>query len=417
MNYEYDLKPDLEIKLDDVSSFSIGEHNAELYSWLVEVEVTEAKSKLPCIDVYQEQSVIFSQYLEKSASGKKLVNITGITSGTQIGLKSTNCALGNSGRILAFKKPEFNKPILIIAPHPDDAELAAFGFYAKNSKNVWILTVTAGEFSKKLKKQYWPRLDATLEQSMLRKGVVRSWNSKTTPLIAGVKPERNIMLGYPDGKLNDIVKNPEDLIIHKAGKGSFEKFRAFNDKKLQSDLVQEFRGKELINDLVEVINIVEPDTILVTHPEIDPHQDHWASAAACAKALAKSKHKPTSILLYANHLCPGTKGFPWGPAHTAAGLWPKQFVGTGSLYQRIYVEYLPLEQQKNKVVAMDTMHDLRDKIRYRKRLKRLLYRLKTGVSLNKWKDYALHDYFQTHIKCHENFIVVSVDEFIKSIKI
>ena len=35
--------------------------------------------------------------------------------------------------------------ILILAPHPDDAEIAAYGLYASNSESTFIATITAGD--------------------------------------------------------------------------------------------------------------------------------------------------------------------------------------------------------------------------------------------------------------------------------
>jgi len=149
---------------------------------------------------------------------------------------------------------------------------------------------------------------------------------------------------------------------------------------------------------------------LVTHPELDPHSDHIAAAKACAKAIRLSDHIPEKILLYANHLN-GLRGFPYGPPHAAAGPIPMSSHPLLLSPFGFHSEYLTLERQKEKTIALDTMHDLRAKERLEKRLKRWLRRRISGIPASAWRDYATHDYFQTHIKAHENFYTLSGKRF------
>jgi hypothetical protein len=48
--------------------------------------------------------------------------------------------------VMVFEPPAFGGgDALIVAPHPDDAEIGAFGFYS--GRPSWIVTVSSGEVS------------------------------------------------------------------------------------------------------------------------------------------------------------------------------------------------------------------------------------------------------------------------------
>lgn len=402
MNFDYDFHSEEILDLVDVFEFIIPQNN--LLCWMLELDVDKSTGKLAQIQIYSDSTLVFTQYLERNCHGKRLINLTGINAGQEVRIRTRNCQVKKSGVLLGFKQPRLDGEVLIIAPHPDDAELAAYGFYAKRADKTWICTVTAGELCKKIKKQYWKNLDDTAEEATLRKGKTRAWNSVTTPMLAGVSSGRCVVLGYPDGGLDYALGNQCQPIRNNPGVDSPKSFRCFNEISLVTDNNNEFTGADLINDLVELIDKIKPQTILVTHPEVDPHKDHQACAEACFKAIETASHKPENIMLYANHLCPEGKGFPWGPAHSAAGVWP--WAGGQSRFSKygLYSEYLDLDLQKDKVVALDTMHDLRDQPRLRKSVKLFMQRLTSGVRPSAWPVYARHDYFQTAIKCHEVFI-------------
>ncbi|TDA89239.1 PIG-L family deacetylase, partial [Halomonas marinisediminis] len=84
------------------------------------------------------------------------------------------------------------KRILILSPHPDDAEIAAYGLYASYPENTYVVTVTAGDAGEF-------KYDEIYQDSLthyLQKGKIRTWNSLTVPMLGGVKSENIINLGY-----------------------------------------------------------------------------------------------------------------------------------------------------------------------------------------------------------------------------
>ncbi|MEQ6888240.1 PIG-L family deacetylase [Halomonas sp. CS7] len=417
------LAPDLTIpsRLDTGGRLSVNDGEPPQlpkdYSWLLEVEYrASSRWRLPAVTTRQGEARLFTQFLEPGQTGQRLLNLAGITSLDTLSLVSERCRLAPTARLLGFRKPHLDKgPILIIAPHPDDAELAAYGLYRQRHDNVWIVTLTAGERQKRLDRQYLPSLDDDTQSASRRKGRIRAWNSATTPLLAGVPAERLIMLGYFNDTLPQLLEAPS-LDVPSRGDPTLNpgEFRQWNHYRLGSDPAPANRGEHLLEDLCELLAKIQPDTVVVTHPEIDPHPDHVAAAKATALALQGANHLPESLLLYANHLG-GIRGFPRGPAHAAAGVWPLSITESKLGPWGIYSEELNREAQREKAVALDSMHDLRAQLGMEKRIKRWLKRRSSGLEKAAWKDYGHHDYYQTHIKAHETFAVVSGEDFIKGI--
>ncbi|WP_218032526.1 PIG-L family deacetylase, partial [Halomonas cupida] len=88
---------------------------------------------------------------------------------------------------------------------------------------------------------------------------------------------------------------------------SITPFRQWNKAPLPSDVKRKQNpiansGENLLHDLVSTLDLISPTTIIVTHPDIDPHQDHRAAAIWLGKALQQCAEKPKRILMYANHL-------------------------------------------------------------------------------------------------------------------
>lgn len=420
-NHSYPLEPDLamEVEIDDsgrvIVATGLRNQLAEPYSWFLEINYrATSRYALPAITTWDDGQLLYTQYFEPRQAGKRLLNLAGVSDLSVVRMALHRCHLNGKPTLLGFKVPvmEQDGPVLIVAPHPDDAELAAFGLYRKQRDNVWIVTVTAGETQKRLDKQYIPSLDRELHSAGRRKGMIRSWNSATTPLLAGVPLERNIMLGYFNDTLSALLAKPDGRVSSAMGEQLRPgDFRGLNRVTLSTDPAPENCGLHLLQDLQGLLESIKPGVLVVTHPEVDPHPDHVATAKACALAMQRSSHQPQQVLMYANHLS-GVRGFPHGPAHAAAGVWPWKRTDSALGGWRLYSEYLDAELQREKVLALDTMHDLRASLKLEKRVKRWFRRLRSGVPLAQWKDYSAHDYFQTHIKAHEVFASVSAASFI-----
>ncbi|MEQ5821800.1 PIG-L family deacetylase [Halomonas sp. SCS19] len=404
------------IQLADPTIASLSTGDVRPNTWMLEVRYrATSRWKLPAVTIIDrsnsQPTERFTQYLEPNETGKRLINLTGIESLDQLQLTLKHLTLERDATLLGFRNPDLaSGPILIIAPHPDDAELAAFGAYSQHPKNTWIVTITAGERLKRLDKQYWPGLDDSRNEASQRKGFIRAWNSATTPLLAGVPAEQLIMLGYFNDTLAVLHDKPDTVVpSYSAPAITPDAYRQWNKLSLPTDGQAQNTGENLQNDLASLLNKIKPTTIIAPHPDIDPHADHIASTRHLQAAIEQSEHIPDHLLLYANHL-KSTRGFPRGPAHAAAGVWPTHVTTPSPRNDRIASFPLSLEVQKQKALALHSMHDLGGKPGLERQLKRKLKRLLSGIPSADWSDYSGHDFFQTHLKAHENFVLQHVEQ-------
>jgi len=412
----YPLQPDhsFTLQLQADGWVDLPDVRLEAGTWLLAARC-HASCQEPSIQLRSSSGKELTQYFERDCNGLRYLNLSGLLeAGSRLQLIGDGCRIAPELTLLGFAAPAFaDGPLLIVAPHADDAELAAYGLYKHHAANSWIVTVSAGERLQSLKKQYIPQLDTSMADAERRKGVIRAWNSATTPWLAGVAPERLVMLGYFNMTLKSMLATPEENIPHPKGMPfSPADFRCFNRMALASDAHVRNSGEMLMADLVQLINTIRPATILVTHPELDPHDDHLATSQAVAQALSRTDFRPQQVLLYANHYR-DSKGFPYGPEHAATTLPPAHMPVSLLGKWKVHSECLSLAEQKEKVVALDTMHDLRHKLRLERRLKQWFaqlwrrYRHRPGYHY-----YAAHPYFQTAIKAHEVFVVIEGDAFV-----
>lgn len=404
------------VQLDDPAIAALGKDDVRPNTWMLEVCYrATSRWKLPAVTIVgpsnSQTAELFTQYFEPNETGKRLINLTGIESLDQLQLTLNHLTLEAGATLLGFRNPDLaSGPNLIIAPHPDDAELAAFGVYSQHPKNTWIVTITAGERLKRLDKQYWPGLDDSLDEASRRKGFIRAWNSATTPLLAGVPAEQLIMLGYFNDTLAALHEKPDTVLpSHSAPTLTPAAYRQWNRLSLPTDGQAQNTGTNLQSDLASLLNNIKPTTIITPHTDLDPHADHIASTRHLQAAIEQSGHVPDHLLLYANHL-KSTRGFPRGPAHAATGVWPIQTNTTSPQDDKIASFPLSMEAQKQKALALHSMHDLGGTPGLERQLKRKLKRLLSGLPSSAWKDYSGHDFFQTHIKAHENFVLQHVEQ-------
>ncbi|MBY6112786.1 PIG-L family deacetylase [Halomonas sp. DP1Y21-3] len=404
------------IQLADPAIASLSTGDVRPNTWMLEVRYrATSRWKLPAVTIIDrsksQATERFTQYLEPNETGKRLINLTGIESLHQLQLTLKHLTLEGDATLLGFHNPNLaSGAILIIAPHPDDAELAAFGVYSQYPENTWIVTITAGERLKRLDKQYWSGLDVSLEEASHRKGFIRAWNSATTPLLAGVPAERLVMLGYFNDTLTTLYEKPGTVApSHSVPTLKPDAYRTWNKLSLPTDGQSRNTGQNLQSDLAALLASIKPKTIITPHPDLDPHADHIASTRHLQAATEQSGHYPENLMLYANHL-KSTRGFPRGPAHAAAGVWPTQASTQAPRNDKIASFPISIEVQKQKALALHSMHDLGGTPGLERQLKRKLKRLLSGIPCKDWSDYSGHDFFQTHIKAHENFVLRKIDQ-------
>ncbi|WP_170835887.1 PIG-L family deacetylase [Salinicola sp. MIT1003] len=294
--------------------------------------------------------------------------------------------------------------LLIVAPHPDDAEIAAGGLYTQLADHTHLVTLSAGERLNSLDRQYISALDAELDTAIIRKGEVRSWNSHATPRLSGIPAERNVLLGVPDGRAWDLVYHGSDL----SPAYPISQARRFNTLTLPGDTAPTWQRASLIAALTVLIDRWQPTTLVVTDPEFDSHRDHQAAALAVAMALEASVVRPQRLLLYANHYRDIRQ--PPGPAFQPAWTPPRCLRRKVFASPQPCVIPLSLEEQRHKALLLDAMTDLSLRKPVSRRRRKL-------ARFERAEDFALgrDRYFHWAVRSGEYFQQVSSRDFIQGL--
>ncbi|MEX2150303.1 MAG: PIG-L family deacetylase [Steroidobacteraceae bacterium] len=239
--------------------------------------------------------------------------------------------------------------VLVLAPHPDDAEIAAFGLYS--ARESFVVTMTAGNY---VDGRYDELHDDPSVQDALR-GEVRSWDSLVVPQWGGVPPERVVNLGYETHSL------PR---FHAAARGTPEAgVRDAAPAPYRQGAIEALLGgraaaadwASVVADLAAVLTVVRPELIVTPHPAMDAAPDHQLTTIALLEALTVVKDDRATLLLYNNHHRLA-EYFPFGPSETWIG--PPPWFG-GEPVGGVYSVALDESAQLRKLFALEAMHDLR----------------------------------------------------------
>ena len=355
----------------------------------------------PAVMIEAEGEASDCQTFERGAKGVRYLNLTGFVgalreeSAKGLRLRGRHCRLEGTLRLWRAVHPDFRqKRLLVVAPHADDAELAAFGLYSQ-ARESWIVTLTAGEIETK----YYRRMGLDNAEAARIKGRLRSWDSMAVPLWAGVPIERTVQLGYFCMQLAAMRQSPAEAIASReAALADTRFFRAFNRIKLESDRDGVPSWDNLVADLREVILLAKPELIVLPHPLIDPHPDHVAASKAVREALVDLAWQPEVLLHYANHLS-DTDRWPMGEAHSGVAL-PPLFESVGALLP--WVLSLDRSRQIDKAMALGMMHDLIVPLSSKERRRRMFQRVLAG---RLYSPYGPDGYFRRAVRRHELFWV------------
>jgi hypothetical protein len=243
---------------------------------------------------------------------------------------------------------DLQQRILVIAPHPDDAEIAAFGLYADRQASV--VTVTAGNAGDM---NYRASVGNPAEHYSF-KGYLRAVDSVTIPWQGNIPPERTANLGYFDGQLDAMYLAPKQIFpeVYSANT-DVALYRRANLSKLVSRAARSNTYQHLVEDLVEVLRKVNPGIVVMPDPRLDSHPDHEFTSVALTQALEQWQGSPI-FLLYTNHA--DSNHYPYGPAGSVVSLPPSE--GRISV-QKIYSHPTAHALQIRKLFALESMHDLR----------------------------------------------------------
>ena len=244
---------------------------------------------------------------------------------------------------------DLSKSLLVLAPHPDDAEIAAFGLYA--NRNASVVTVTAGNAGA-------PTYEAVFDDPAdhyLFKGRIRVIDSITVPWQGRIPPERAFNMGYFDARLAE-MHDKRDAVVPEMYRpnADINVYRRENVGSLLPLRARESKWGNLVDDMLAVLKKVKPVVIVAPHPQLDTHRDHQFTAVALSEALARW-NRPVTLLLYTNHADRGR--YPYGPAGTLVSLPPPP--GGNVVFDRVYSHPVSAALQRLKLFAIESMHDIR----------------------------------------------------------
>ena len=342
------------------------------------------------------------QDLERGVAGERFLNLSGQGAVLMAGglkIRGRFCSLAPQATLHVLSCPDFGQQrLLIIAPHSDDAELAAFGLYSRAS-DVAIVTLTQGE----IEAERYRDMGLDAAQAARLKGRLRSWDSLAIPLWGGVPQRQCTQLGYYCLQLNAMAGQPEQSFGSlESGENDIRSVRRFNALSLPGDVDGEPSWRNLVADLVRLLEHHRPEAVLTPHPELDPHSDHVASTRALMEAIELSSWRPRTLLLYANHLHDNDR-WPMGPAGYGIALPPTiESLPADGLWSPLLDE----STRMDKAMALGMQHDLQGRPPFKRRLRRMIQRLLAG---RRWPRWGEDEFFRKAVRRHELFWVRSLD--------
>ena len=315
----------------------------------------------------------------------------------RFGVRTRHCRIANTARLLIFRNPDISrKRMMILAPHADDAELAAFSLY-QGCQNVTVVTMTQGE----TETEEFEALGLSKPEAGRLKGRLRSWDSVAVPMWAGIAAENCLQLGYFGMRLQAMRSSADTPFGSLTGElVDMCAARRWNRHRLPSDDSGLPTWSNLITDLCDLIDTYRPEIIVTPHPRLDPHPDHVATTQALREALSKTRWSPQCFLLYANHLRDNDR-WPMGPAGGGITLPPafEDFETESCLKCS-----MSSEMQIDKAMALGMHHDLRPRLPIKKRLRRIVQWALAG---RRWPSTGENEFFRKAVRSDELFFVCS----------
>ncbi len=351
---------------------------------------------------------ISNQFIERGAEGNRhfVLPIIGLTQGDFVELTGTHLSWEEqTGELSVFRNtPLADKKILVIAPHPDDAEIAAFGLYSRY--DCYIATVTAGNYVDGLYAHIYQ--DET-NQEVLR-GDVRTWDSIAVPMLGRIHPNRVVNLGYSNSSLAELHGN-KDQEIHPdpRARNLFERYRRGAITDLAKNHAPEPSWRSLVADLSALVESVSPDIIVAPHPMLDAAPDHQFTTIALLEALADVNDRQSVLFLYTNHHVL-SEYYPFGPSDAAVTLPP--WFEPAVPFPSIYSHPLSNGDQVQKLFALEAMHDLRYAPQqfYGGPMNRFFSRMRWAIGQVVADPLGTYSYFRRAVRPNELFFVYEPEE-------
>ena len=342
------------------------------------------------------------QTFERGVAGRRYLNLTGAAEDLAAGklhLRGRFCRIKGQPTLWRFRQPDYRQQrVMVIAPHADDAELAAFSLYSQATES-WIVTLTAGE----IEAEHYQHMGLPKAEAARLKGRLRAWDSVAVPRWAGVPEAQCVQLGYFCMQLQAMQAAPDQpQASREAGLADTRLFRQFNGFALPGDADGAPTWHNLIADLRALLLKAQPQVIVLPTPLLDPHADHICAHAAVLEALQGLEWQPDTLLGYANHLHDNDR-WPMGDSGAGVAL-PPRFDGAVELVPCSFA--LALSQQQDKAMALGMMHDLQPPAPFKRRVRRWLQQLLAGRSPS---PYGENEFFRKAVRRHELLWVLKQD--------
>ncbi len=338
------------------------------------------------------------QDFERGVDGRRYLNLSGQQAALRAGtltVRGRHCRVEADAVLHAMAGPDYaERRLLIIAPHADDAELAAFGLYSR-AREVAIVTLTQGE----IEAEHYRRLGLDGAAAARLKGRLRSWDSLAVPLWGGVPAQRCVQLGYYCLQLPAMAAEPgQPFASRESGEADVRSVRGNNPLRLPGDDDGQPTWQNLQADLRALLAHFRPEVVVTPHPELDPHADHVAATRAVCQAIEEGDWLPDTLLLYANHLHDNDR-WPMGPANGGVALPPAiEPLPADPLWSPT----LDADTRLDKAMALGMQHDLRGPLPLKKRLRRLIQTVLAG---RRWPATGDDEFFRKAVRRHELFWV------------
>ncbi|MFJ4441497.1 PIG-L deacetylase family protein [Pseudomonas sp. NPDC089422] len=336
------------------------------------------------------------QTFERGVDGLRFLNLTGLAAPLQAGelrLRGRHCRLLGEPRLWITPGVELQRRrVMVIAPHADDAELAAYGLYSQ-ADQTWVVTLTAGE----IEAEHYQQMGLGKSEAARLKGRLRAWDSIAVPRWAGVPESRCVQLGYFCLQLPSMQAAPDQpAASREAGMADIRLFRQFNPFPLPADRDGAPTWHNLLADLQALLEMARPEVLVLPHPQLDPHPDHICAQAAVMEALQGLAWQPQTLLCYANHLHDNDR-WPMGDSGDGVALPPQLSAGQAWAPCSLLLD---VTTQRDKAMALGMMHDLQPLAPFKRRLRRWLQRWLAG---RRPSPYGENEFFRKAVRRHELF--------------
>jgi LmbE family N-acetylglucosaminyl deacetylase len=155
-----------------------------------------------------------------------------------------------------------------------------------------------------------------------------------------------------------MFRDPKHVIANPiSGSTDIVRWRALNRSSLLSGRPGQPTWESLVADLTSLLIEIRPTVIVAPHPALDAAPDHVFTTAALLDALGDAPSDSLQLLLYTNHHAL-SEYYPFGPADAVVTLPP--WSDTTVLFRSVHSHWLDDRTQRDKLFALDQMHDLRD---------------------------------------------------------